>query len=98
MRIKLNYSDVELESLLLNLEADFVERKESWNGDAPKKGREAVCAFANDLPDHNRPGVLFVGVKDDGTPAALSITDQLLFDVSGYENRRKYLTVTDHRG
>jgi ATP-dependent DNA helicase RecG len=47
-------------------------------GDAPTKGCEAICAFANDLPNHQRPGVLFVGVKDDGTPSGIAITNDLL--------------------
>ena len=56
-----HYTDAELEALLDDLESDKAERKESWSGRTPKKGRQAVCAFANDLPNHNAPGVLFVG-------------------------------------
>lgn len=68
--------DEALESLLNDIESDRVERKESMSdGD---KIRQAICAFANDLPDHRQPGVLFVGVNDKGEPAGLSITDQLL--------------------
>lgn len=74
----MRYSDAELEKLLNETESDLAERKETWQGDAPDKGRQAVCAFANDLPDHGRPGVLFVGAKDDGSPSRLSITDELL--------------------
>jgi ATP-dependent DNA helicase RecG len=74
----MTYSDQELEVLLDDIESDLAERKESWKGDAPDRGRQAVCAFANDLPDHRRPGVLFVGAKDDGTPSGLPITDELL--------------------
>jgi len=48
------------------------------DGVAPPAVREAVCAFANDLPGHGKPGVVFVGVGDDGTPAGLAITDELL--------------------
>lgn len=76
------YSDLELETLLSDLESDLVERKESWVGDAPKKGRQAICAFANDLPHHCRSGVLFVGVADDGTPIGLPVTDELLLTLS----------------
>ena len=72
------YSDEELEALLANTESDLAERKESWRGDAPDAGRQAVCAFANDLPGHGKPGVLFVGARDDGTPSGLPITDELL--------------------
>ncbi|SRR6266571_913181 len=75
---QMGYTDAELERFLGDLEADFLERKESWNGSAPEGGREAVCAFANDLPDHRQPGVLFVGVNDRGVPTKLPITDVLL--------------------
>lgn len=71
-------SDQELLGLLNNIESDHAERKESFKGDAPKKARQAVCAFANDLPAHNQPGVLFIGANDDGTPSGVEITDQLL--------------------
>jgi ATP-dependent DNA helicase RecG len=66
----------ELEALLDDLESDRVERKESpTDGD---RIRQAICAFANDLPDHNLPGILFVGVNDNGRPVGLTITDQML--------------------
>lgn len=70
--------DDEWQQLLRQSESDRVEFKESLNGSAPNTIREAICAFANDLPDHRRPGVVFVGVRDDGTAAGLSITDELL--------------------
>jgi ATP-dependent DNA helicase RecG len=71
-------TDHELEALLNDLESDRVERKEAWTGDAPDKGSQAICAFANDLPNHRQPGVLFVGADDHGNPSLLKITDQLL--------------------
>jgi len=43
-----------------------------------RKIRKTVCAFANDLPGHGRPGVIFVGAHDDGTCAGLTIDDALL--------------------
>ena len=64
--------------LLREGESDRVEFKESLRGDAPNQIREAICAFANDLPDHREPGMVFVGVRDDGTPIGLSITDEVL--------------------
>lgn len=72
------YSDAELELMLADLESDLVERKETFKGDAPTAVREAVCAFANDLPNHCRPGVVFIGARDNGTPSGLPITDELL--------------------
>jgi len=78
----LNFADEELERLLADIESDRAERKESWNGDAPEKARQAVCAFANDLPDYRQPGVLFVGIRNDGTPTGLPVTDELLLTLS----------------
>ena len=72
------YTDEELEDLLLDLESFRVERKQSWSSGTAKRIQQAVCAFANDLPGSGSAGVLFVGVRDDGTPTGLQITDQLL--------------------
>ncbi|MBF0144194.1 MAG: putative DNA binding domain-containing protein [Magnetococcales bacterium] len=73
-------TDAELESLLDDTESDRVERKESEK--AGDKLCQAVCAFANDLPDHRLPGVIFLGVKDDGSTTGLAVTDQLLQNLS----------------
>ncbi len=78
-----NYTDAELEAMLADLESDLVERKESLSGEAPTKVREAVCAFANDLPDHRRPGVIIIGARDrTGEPSGISITDELLLKLA----------------
>lgn len=79
---RMAYTSEQLEALLDDIESDLVERKESWKGNAPDAGRQAVCAFANDLPDNRRPGVVFVGAKDDGTPSGLLVTDELLRTLS----------------
>ena len=50
----------ELELLLADLESELVERKESFRAVADKV-RETVSAFANDLPDHRRAGIVFIG-------------------------------------
>jgi ATP-dependent DNA helicase RecG len=75
-------SDEVLSSMLDAVESDRVERKESWAGSAPEKARQAVCAFANDLPNSNEPGVVIIGAKDDGSVANLQVTDQLLQTLS----------------
>jgi ATP-dependent DNA helicase RecG len=72
------YTDQDLEALLADVESDLAERKESLRGESPQTAREAVCAFANDLPDHRRAGVVFIGVDDGGTPVGLTVTDELL--------------------
>jgi ATP-dependent DNA helicase RecG len=78
-----SYTDAELEEMLADLESDLAERKESISGDAPNKVREAVCAFANDLPDHRKPGVVFIGARDrTGDPSGIAITDELLLKLA----------------
>jgi ATP-dependent DNA helicase RecG len=73
-------NDQELEQLLRNLESDRVERKASDSD--RKKIKEAICAFANDLPNHKKPGVLFIGVNDDGSCSNLLIDDSLLLKLA----------------
>ena len=72
------YTDDELTALLNDTESDLAERKQSFKGETSKRGREAVCAFANDLPNHNKAGVLFIGASDNGSPSNEPITDQML--------------------
>lgn len=69
-------ADEELQRLRFELESDLVERKHSA---ADRSAiRRNVCAFANDLPGHGRPGVILIGVEDDGRCGGLVITDELL--------------------
>lgn len=72
----------DLETLLDDLESDRAERKKAWAGDAPEKVRQAVCAFANDLPNHQAPGIVFIGANDDGSPSTIEVSDQLLRTLS----------------
>jgi len=73
------YSDDDLRSLLKEGESDRVEFKSAVSRD---RIREAICAFANDLPNHRQPGVIFVGVGDTGNPTGLDITDELMRTLS----------------
>jgi ATP-dependent DNA helicase RecG len=84
-------SDNELEALLNDLESDRAERKETWAGEAPERGPQAICAFANDLPNHQKPGVLFVGVDDKGTPKNIVVTDQLLLTLADLKSNGNIL-------
>ena len=63
-----------------DLESDRAERKESAGDD--QKIRRNICAFANDPPGNGAPGVLFIGVRNDGSCASLPITDSLLTRLS----------------
>ncbi len=80
----------ELRAMLRDLETDRVERKRSTSG-VMNKIRQAICAFANDLPNHRAPGVVFVGVEDDGTCSGLDVTDELLLKLSGIRDEGKIL-------
>lgn len=66
----------ELNKLLPQLEQDRVEKTISRND--PEKFGEAICSFANDLPNHKQPGYLLVGVNDDGSRAGMKIDEQQL--------------------
>ena len=74
-------TDPELEAMMAEPESDRVERKESAAD--RERIRRNICALANDLPRHGRPGVILVGVRDNGDCANLPITDKLLSLVSG---------------
>jgi ATP-dependent DNA helicase RecG len=81
--------DQELAVLLNDLESDRIERKASTSDG--KKIRQAICAFANDLANHQKPGVLFIGVNDNGTCANLPIDDALLLNLAGIRSEGKIL-------
>jgi ATP-dependent DNA helicase RecG len=82
-------TDAELEVLLADLESDRVEPKSSASDH--ERIRETVCAFANDLPNYRLPGVIFVGVSDDGSCAGLNVTDELLTSLAGIRDEGKTL-------
>jgi len=66
----------DLEALLADTESDRSERTTS--ADKTDKFGEAICAFANDLRGHGKPGYLFVGATDEGNARGLVISDRLL--------------------
>lgn len=71
----------ELQSLIGDLESDRVERTTSTTN--TDKFCEAVCAFANDLPNHGKPGYLLIGVQDEGKLNGLKADDKLLKNLAG---------------
>lgn len=76
------YTDAELETMIKAGESDLVEFKSSWGGDAKRTARKAVCAFSNDFPEHEKPGVIFIGIDDKGIPTGFQIDDELLNKLS----------------
>ena len=69
----------DLIKLMLDSESDRVERTISINN--TDKFSQAICAFANDMPNHKQSGFLLIGVNDDGQVSGLTVTDQLLKDL-----------------
>lgn len=77
-------TDIELEALFVDNESDRVERKRNATDSA--KLKQAICALANDFPNHRLPGVIFVGQEDDGSCANLEISDGLLTLLGGWRS------------
>ena len=69
----------QLLALMADGESDRVELTTSTRDTG--KFAEAICAFANDFPNHRQPGYLLVGVQDDGMASGLSVTDRLMRDL-----------------
>ena len=66
----------ELRALIADHESDRVELTISTT--KTDKFGEAVCAFANDFPNHRQPGYLVIGVNDKGGFSGLTVGDELL--------------------
>ena len=69
-------TDDEIMTLIVDLESDRVERKSALSD--TDRLCEAICAFANDLPGNRSPGVVAIGVDDDGRSTGLVVDDHLL--------------------
>ncbi|HET9624623.1 MAG TPA: ATP-binding protein [Kofleriaceae bacterium] len=78
-----------LEALLRDLEAPSSERKASFAD--RDKVCQAICAFANDMIGGGRPGYIFIGANDDGTPSGTPITDKLLLDLTALRSDGRIL-------
>lgn len=71
-------TDEVLAQLIRSRETSRTEFKETLQGSAPVTIREAVCSFANDLPGSGGPGIVVVGLTNDGALAGTAITEELL--------------------
>ena len=78
----------ELLELIHDIESSRAERTVSVND--TDKFCEAVCAFANDMPDSKQNGYLLVGVHDDGRLSGLKATDSLLKNLAAIRSDRDY--------
>ncbi len=74
----MSLNNMELENLFRQGEiSNRVEFKAEFKGKADEV-RKAICAFSNDMPGNKQPGVIFIGVKNDGTCYDLDINEELL--------------------
>ena len=71
-------TDEQLVQIIAGGESDRVEFKESLGGESPRRIREAICAFANDLPDHQEPGYVVIGVNNKGGLVGAAVTDEMI--------------------
>ena len=81
----------QLQTLMADIESDRVERTVSTTD--TDKFCEAICAFANDLPNSRQPGYLLVGVTPDGQPSGLVVTDQLLQNLASHRSNGHILPI-----
>jgi ATP-dependent DNA helicase RecG len=72
----------ELDKILPAIESDRVEKTISKT-DADKFG-EAICSFCNDMPNHQLPGYLIIGVYDNGNRNGTVIDEQFMQTILSY--------------
>lgn len=70
-----------LQEMLADIESDRIERTISISN--TDKFAQAICAFANDYPNHRLPGYLIIGANDNGALAGLTVSDELLRNLAG---------------
>ncbi|MEL7483666.1 MAG: ATP-binding protein [Planctomycetota bacterium] len=79
--------------MVMDLESELVERKESAIRAVRNEVKKAICAFANDLHEYRRAGVVFLGVRDDGSVRGVSVTDEVLRNFTAIRNEGTILPI-----
>jgi len=54
---------------------------------------QAICAYANDLPNHKEPGYVVIGANDAGKTVGLEISDQLQLTLAGMRDSGRILPI-----
>jgi ATP-dependent DNA helicase RecG len=73
-------TEQDLRELIANHESERVEMTVATKD--TDKFSEAVCAVANDFPNHRAAGYLLIGVTDSGAISGLQVSDELLRNLS----------------
>lgn len=76
-----NMTEQELAEIIAAGENDRVEFTERPSNTAFERLRKTVCAMANDLPDHRKPGLVLIGVRDDRSLGDLKVSGELLAQI-----------------
>jgi ATP-dependent DNA helicase RecG len=77
-----------VKGLIADMESDWIERTISIRED---KLGPAICAYANDFPNHKHSGYILLGVEDDGALAKRKWTDEELQKIGGIKSNGKIL-------
>ena len=91
------YSEDELRALAGGPEGELVEWKSGFDDMGSKSLRKTVCAFANDLRGDGKPGVIFVGIRDDGSLSGAEIGDSLMKNLAAILDDNKFSAPLDLR-
>ncbi len=81
----------EIQELLHSTETYRVERTTS-TGDMDKF-QEAICSFANDLPNSRKKGYLILGAHDNGELSGLKVIDDLLKKIAAIRSNGNILPI-----
>lgn len=57
------------------------------------KFQEAICAFANDMPNSRKKGYLILGAYDNGVLSGLKVTDELLKKIAAIRSNGNILPI-----
>ena len=95
-----NTTQPSLEALIaianaLEVPVQELVRQEEFNqekGDMDKF-QEAICAFANDLPNSRKNGYLILGAYDNGELSGLKVTDDLLKKIAAIRSNGNILPI-----
>ena len=81
-------TEKELDVLISSVETFRIEKTVSTTN--MDKFCEAICAFANDMPNSKKNGYLLIGVNDNGSRCGLKATDELLLKLSAIKSIRTW--------
>jgi ATP-dependent DNA helicase RecG len=82
-----SYTNDQLASLVTAPESAGLERKASFSD--KDKICKTLCAFANDLANTRKPGLLWLGIADDGRVIGVDATDTLLQKIDQIKSEGK---------